>query len=86
MAASTDLTPRRVQRNRLASEDSLVVLAPSLVRIDIRRVESTVETIDRAALVSMQPGAVASKRDQIGERNISVIPHETGSYLMSTIK
>ena len=34
------------------------------------------ETIDRAALISMQPRAVASKRDQIGERNISVVPHQ----------
>src|SRR5213593_643910 len=49
---------------------------PSLVWINVRRLESIVETIDRATLISMQPRAMASKRDQIGGRNIGVVPHE----------
>ena len=42
----------------------------------VTRLESIVETIDRAPVISMQPRAVASKRDQIGERSVSVVPHE----------
>src|SRR5260370_19017417 len=67
---------RRVQRDRLALKNLRIVPMPSFVGINLRRLESIVKTIDRAALISMQPCAVASKRDQIGERNISVVPHE----------
>src|SRR5258708_32395789 len=50
---------------------------PSLVRINVRRLVTIVETIDRAALVPVQPGAVTAERDQIGERNVGVVPHES---------
>src|SRR3989442_3604949 len=80
------LALRRVQGSRLGLQDVRIVLMPSFVWINVRRLESIVETIDRAALISVQPCAVASKRDQIGERNIGVVPHEGSSYLISAIK
>src|SRR6266568_4931494 len=70
------MTLRLVQRDWFALENLRIVLMPSFVWINVTRLESIVETIDRATLIPMQPRAVASKRDQIGERNVSVVPHE----------
>src|SRR6266436_2781916 len=66
---------RRVQRDRLALENLRIVLMPFFVWINVKRFKSIVKTINRAPLISMQPRAVTSKCDQMGERNISVVPH-----------
>src|SRR5260370_29489101 len=55
----------------------------SLVWINVGRLVATMEAIDRAALVSVQPGSVTAEGDQISERNVGVIPHGCQPRLIS---
>ena|SRR5439155_71846 len=52
-----------------------IVLLPSLVSRNVRRPVDVVTTISRATLVAVEPRAMATKGDQIGQREIGVIPH-----------
>ena len=65
----------RIESDRIECERALVMALPSFARLDVKRLVDVTDPIGRAALISVQPGAVATERDQTCERCVSVVPH-----------
>src|SRR6266571_2026838 len=67
------LTLLGVKDNRLRLELALVAITPTITAWEVGRLVSIVETIDRPALVAVQPCSVTTERDQITEREIGIV-------------
>ena len=65
----------RIKGDNSAGELAEAVLMPCPIRRKSRRHILIMETVNRAAFISVKPGAVRPKGNQICERNIGVVPH-----------
>src|SRR5260221_226797 len=54
-----------------------IVLPPSFVSGNVWSLIDVVTTISRATLVAVEPRTMATQGDQVGQREIGVIPHAT---------
>jgi len=64
-----------IKSNGLNLELSAAKIVAAIAARKIRRLVAIVETIDRATLVAVKPGAITSEGDQVSEREICVVPH-----------
>ena len=53
-----------------------IVALPNFIRRQIRFTIAVVKAVNGTTLVTMQPGAIAAKGNQIGERSVGVVPHD----------
>ena len=54
----------------------VIVVLPFATGLNIWRTIAVVETINRASLVSVQPGAVGTEGYEVSERSVSIVPHD----------
>ena len=67
----------RIECLSLGFEFPGIVLPPSFVSGNVWTPVDVVTAISRATLVAVEPRTMATKGDQIGQREIGVIPHAT---------
>ena len=64
-----------VQSDRSAPEPGRTDLTPVLVGRIFRVSVNVVVAVDRTSLITVKPCAVSSKRDEISDRRVGVVPH-----------
>ena len=61
----------------------LIVVAPDLTRRHVWRLVAIVKAVYRATPVAVQPSAVATERNEIGQGSLGVIPHAESMVVSS---
>ena len=74
---------RRTQSNRRMKQFRVIILSPVGVGGDPRSPVDVVVSINRTSLITMQPSAIAPNGEENCQRNVSVVPHKSGSGRMS---
>src|SRR6266851_8406095 len=64
-----------IERWSFGSKCLAIVSLPFFINRNVRSSVDIVTAISRATLVTMEPRAMAAKSDQIGQREIGVVPH-----------